>query len=870
MKNINELGKRTDESEITGSLELDYNSITNRNINNPDLQYGFGNTFVPMKPSGQNLTFEIGPEGNTTNGQFHNAYSNAAVETYANWFIFYILQIFDQMRFTPNNYGANWAEFASSSFNGIHTINFSKSTDYDEAGGYVEYYYHESAWKVAFNGNMSAAIIAQSGSVYKDSIAPENLVVAWDGTIGPAGSSLEIDYTTSGTDRNLTSPEAIYSTNNFRFGSTTEGDAGDIELLIGLNSWQIQASPLGGISTWDQNFNSTYGIIKFSAANLSGSPWATFADTANNGLKVFNLPKSANNDNLGGYFEYYYHKAAYENAFIGNNQAVVVAQSGSVYKGSISDQNLVVAWDGTIGPAGANELETEFPSISSRFLDTPNDAYNTKNQLLPLLGDHSGAGGDLLELRLLANDGWYRLSNDQGAWSPGLEVLYAGNGWGSPLHGVWFSINGEVWDTFASNSFDGLQTMELPKSSSGDSLGGYFEYYYHQTAWTTAFNGNGSEVVIAQSGSVYKGSISTANLVVAWDGTIGPAGGGAGTAPSHPDELLSGTPGIHPDTPSDGTAPGFPLYAELGHTHVLSDITDYANPTELSDGGVGVEESYVTTNRATNQIGLHAGRNSSGQVNGTAVNIDVEDASNGGGGSVNITAGRTTQTSAPGGSLNLRAGIGGGNSGGDGGSVNITAEAGNGDANAGSVNITVANQAIGLGGSINLFAGPGGIRPGNVNIAGASTYDLNIGTNITNNMALGTVGRPINVAGYINSTSQIVSALTTTDYNGNTTPSFTHDCNNGNTADIINLDTSSMTFNEPTNAIQGGVYEFILHNSGGTNGAVTFSGFTGTNIYWEQNTAYTPTQVAGSYDILVLQRRSFGWVGTYTKDFRNS
>lgn len=51
----------------------------------------------------------------------------------------------------------------------------------------VPYYYHKDSWTVAFSGNSSKIVMTPSGSVFKDSVAIENLVVDQDGNPGYAG-----------------------------------------------------------------------------------------------------------------------------------------------------------------------------------------------------------------------------------------------------------------------------------------------------------------------------------------------------------------------------------------------------------------------------------------------------------------------------------------------------------------------------------------------------------------------------------------------------------------------------------------------------------------------------------------------------------
>ena len=145
-------------------------------------------------------------------------------------------------------------------------------------------------------------------------------------------------------------------------------------------------------------------------------------------------------------------------------------------------------------------------------LDSPDDTDFTTSQLWPCTNTFNS---------VVLNIGDYQWSQNIGIINnpSGLNPSSSGTAYGQ----INFSTGGSNWGNFSTSITDGLNSNSLPKGGTNN-LGGSFEYYYDNTAWVFAFNGNTSNIVIAQNGSVYKGSISNANLVIRWDGMTGPAG----------------------------------------------------------------------------------------------------------------------------------------------------------------------------------------------------------------------------------------------------------------------------------------------------------------------------------------------------------
>lgn len=174
------------------------------------------------------------------------------------------------------------------------------------------------------------------------------------------------DYTISGNDFNLNFPERWYTISNFIPISNTPGANPDCSVQIGTEMRWFNWVSAGSSGIFNINPNGggiqgTYGRIKFFSYPASPQNWVSVAGDEYNGLIKFYLPKTANYEIDGGFFEYYFKNSAWSNAFIGNTSDIVIVQTGTVYKDSISDSNLVVRWDGVLGNAGGGDLISDRP-----------------------------------------------------------------------------------------------------------------------------------------------------------------------------------------------------------------------------------------------------------------------------------------------------------------------------------------------------------------------------------------------------------------------------------------------------------------------------------------------------------------------------
>ena len=444
-------------------------------------------------------------------------------------------------------------------------------------GGKISYYFLDRAWKHAFEGTSSTIVIAQNGSVYKDSISLENLVVNWNGEVGLAGGYqvepndplLPMNYSTIGTDADLNEPFSGYvgaGSSDILVLMSTDGTSSDgSDMFIG--SLYFESTSLAGSSNYTYSSGSGYGSVRIKGKTLTGGINNSFATNSqagvgvDGGLVYVQLNKDADGDKLGGIIRIAYDESAWRTAFQDIDEWAYIAQNGSVYKGdNVGDKNfLVIRWDGVKGILGGGSLIDDTVNGGDRISpsDYPNgsfpaSAYSTgtdANLTSPVTNgayttvstNYVPAGSSILSkgVSLIINSrtqnewtadhtdvgtqvSWNITSNTFGVTSPtyGKVFFRSDDGGGPP---------GENWDTFATNNQmpRGLYTFTLPKTGSGTSDGGYFQYYYDEIAWKNAFSGNNSEIHIAQNGSVYKGD-NVGNpdfLVVNWEGVVGKAGG---------------------------------------------------------------------------------------------------------------------------------------------------------------------------------------------------------------------------------------------------------------------------------------------------------------------------------------------------------
>jgi hypothetical protein len=153
-------------------------------------------------------------------------------------------------------------------------------------------------------------------------------------------------------------------------------------------------------------------------------------------------------------------------------------------------------------------------------LTSPDGNYNTPSNLCFMVDDIGDCGISV------GNNQW-------GSSSLGATSFSSFASSGTYGQVKFYPFSGTTWTSFQGSGSDGEVIFNLPQLANGDSLGGYFKFYFSSANVTAAFTGNGEDCIIAQNGSMYKTSISPSNLVTRWDGVAGPAA---------PDNIATGNP----------------------------------------------------------------------------------------------------------------------------------------------------------------------------------------------------------------------------------------------------------------------------------------------------------------------------------------
>lgn len=100
------------------------------------------------------------------------------------------------------------------------------------------------------------------------------------------------------------------------------------------------------------------------------------------------------------------------------------------------------------------------------------------------------------------------------------STLWSGVGGGVVNDLITFTPTSGNWDSFAPLADNGTQAIKI-----NDGTLRTINYYYNYGAFKAAFNGTTSAMIVTEDGSVYKGTIAEANLVVSGEGIVGLAGG---------------------------------------------------------------------------------------------------------------------------------------------------------------------------------------------------------------------------------------------------------------------------------------------------------------------------------------------------------
>jgi hypothetical protein len=200
----------------------------------------------------------------------------------------------------PVGTNRQWNGYANVSFNGMRHMFFPKTISNDKLGGFAKVYYDFIAYEEAFDGNSSLCVIDKEGSVYKDSINDNNLVVSSSGIIGVAGGGvLERTGVVKVYPNNT---NVILSSGCYRM--STEINLGNNITIHGKSKNETIIKPVNKTSRF---VTSDKQKISFNNLTINGSTLGTQAAVSQsitnyiNGSNV-NLNKPSDTYNIGSMF----------------------------------------------------------------------------------------------------------------------------------------------------------------------------------------------------------------------------------------------------------------------------------------------------------------------------------------------------------------------------------------------------------------------------------------------------------------------------------------------------------------------------------------------------------------------------------------
>jgi len=404
--------------------------------------------------------------------------------------------------------GTVWSAFQPPTQNGLKTVNLPKTAHGSTDGGFFSYYFHSEAWSIAFSNQSVDGLISQTGSVYKDSISEENLVVRYDGAVGPAGilsiSSNKLRMTVS---RETPNDDILFKLFDNKNG-----------VLTGLNTYHDRYN--GYIDT-QARFEGYFGSNELTGSGTTAMGWdysnidGVVHVHQNPGYRIIMRRGTYDLSTRVHMARGMLHGQGLDTVINVNRKNIGFIGSGidGIEYAGFSMRGVDAATASVILPVNYGTSGTDIN------LSSPSGDYNTFGNFLPC------KASEISDAKV-GNNTWRAFS-----LAAGSKVSWSGVGAGS-YGAVRFATDGSNnWSDFASSDLDGLKTFRLPATGNGEVDGGYYEYNYVRSAFVFAFSGNQRDIVVAQNGSVYAENVSEENLVVAWDGTIGSNGGGATATP---------------------------------------------------------------------------------------------------------------------------------------------------------------------------------------------------------------------------------------------------------------------------------------------------------------------------------------------------
>ena len=147
-----------------------YINGTSGSLTNPDDDYSQTNGFVPIVDVTNEVRLWVGGYPWLASGV---GVGDAKVYSGGSSGV----GVWGEVSFQPQGgFGPNWDSFASINYDGWKILELPRLADNDGLGGPIGYYYSHDLWKAKLEGTAHKVVLAIDGSVYANSIAPENLI----------------------------------------------------------------------------------------------------------------------------------------------------------------------------------------------------------------------------------------------------------------------------------------------------------------------------------------------------------------------------------------------------------------------------------------------------------------------------------------------------------------------------------------------------------------------------------------------------------------------------------------------------------------------------------------------------------------------
>jgi hypothetical protein len=163
-----------------------------------------------------------------------------------------------------------------------------------------------------------------------------------------------------------------------------------------------------------------------------------------------------------------------------------------------------------------------YTSFSDAFLNNPPDATISQDSCFIPVSENGGQEPLIQSIGISPERKWQSQDDQVG---PDRDITGLNSG-GADMIGIELSC--PSYTLIAANTYDGLQRIYFPLYEANDRQGGFIEFCHDNAALVAWAAGSPDTIEFAQNGTLYnKGGIGDdSKIIVRWDGTPGPLGGG--------------------------------------------------------------------------------------------------------------------------------------------------------------------------------------------------------------------------------------------------------------------------------------------------------------------------------------------------------